>query len=92
VSVDYLNKPKEIFNEIGNVYCILGASATYPCLTDAFPRRHSRFGYVRMIWNIFSSLVHSFIILISFMPAKCDDISPNPGRSDPMYVVWATKK
>jgi hypothetical protein len=48
-----------------DVYYVQVASVTYQCLTDAFPQRHSRFSYVQMIWNIFSLLDHSFIILTS---------------------------
>lgn len=28
----------------------------------------------------------------SFEPPSCDDISPNPGRSDPMYIIKATRQ
>ena len=27
-----------------------------------------------------------------FEPATCEDISPNPGRSDPLFIVKAAKK
>ena len=27
-----------------------------------------------------------------FDPATCEDISPNPGRSDPLFIVKAAKK
>ena len=50
------------------------------------------------IWLQTNDLEHIFIVGSFFHysglfdPAKCDDISPNPGLSDPMYVVSATKK
>jgi len=91
VSVDYLNKPKEIFNEIGRV--LRPGGKCYISMSNrCFPTKAFQ------IWLRTNDLEHIFIVgsffhyTDKFMPAKCDDISPNPGRSDPMYVVWATKK
>jgi len=91
VSIDYLNKPKEIFDEIGRVLrpggeCLLSMS------NRCFPTKAFQ------IWLQTSDLEHIFIVGSFFHysglfePAKCDDISPNPGRSDPMFVVKAKRK
>ena len=91
VSVDYLNKPKEIFAEIGRVLrpggvCLLSMS------NRCFPTKAFR------IWLNTNDLEHVFIAGSFFHysglfdgPA-CDDISPNPGRSDPLFIVKAAKK
>eukprot|EP00591_Stephanopyxis_turris_P010895 CAMPEP_0195510906 /NCGR_PEP_ID=MMETSP0794_2-20130614/3408_1 /TAXON_ID=515487 /ORGANISM="Stephanopyxis turris, Strain CCMP 815" /LENGTH=219 /DNA_ID=CAMNT_0040638417 /DNA_START=279 /DNA_END=938 /DNA_ORIENTATION=+ len=91
VSIDYLNKPKDIFNEIGRVLrpggvCMLAMS------NRCFPTKAFR------IWLQTSDLEHVFIVGSFyhysglFEPASCDDISPNPGRSDPLYIVKAVAK
>lgn len=91
VSVDYLNKPKEIFPEIGRVLrpggvCMLSMS------NRCFPTKAFR------IWLQTSDLEHIFIAGSFFHysglfePPTCDDISPNPGRSDPLFIVKAVKK
>lgn len=90
VSIDYLNKPKQIFTEIGRVLrpggeCLLSMS------NRCFPTKAFR------IWLQTSDLEHIFIAGSFFHysglfePPKCDDISPNPGRSDPLYIVKAKK-
>ena len=90
VSVDYLNKPKEIFNEIGRVLrpggtCLLSMS------NRCFPTKAFR------IWLNTNDLEHIFIVGSFFQytglfgPPSCDDISPNPGRSDPLFIIKATK-
>eukprot|EP00543_Licmophora_paradoxa_P006299 CAMPEP_0202448748 /NCGR_PEP_ID=MMETSP1360-20130828/7548_1 /ASSEMBLY_ACC=CAM_ASM_000848 /TAXON_ID=515479 /ORGANISM="Licmophora paradoxa, Strain CCMP2313" /LENGTH=221 /DNA_ID=CAMNT_0049066457 /DNA_START=116 /DNA_END=781 /DNA_ORIENTATION=+ len=91
VSVDYLNKPKEVFQEIGRVLrpggeCILSMS------NRCFPTKAFQ------IWLQTNDLEHIFIAGSFFHysglfePPSCDDISPNPGATDPMYIVKATKK
>ena len=50
------------------------------------------------IWLQTNDLEHVFIAGAFFHysglfePPKCDDISPNPGRSDPLFIVRANKK
>mmetsp|Transcript_18547 Transcript_18547/g.27505 ORF Transcript_18547/g.27505 Transcript_18547/m.27505 type:complete len:264 (-) Transcript_18547:3176-3967(-) len=91
VSIDYLNKPKEIFTEIGRVLkpggeCFLSMS------NRCFPTKAFQ------IWLQTNDLEHIFIAGSFFHysglfePPKCDDISPNPGLSDPMYIVKAKRK
>lgn len=91
VSIDYLNQPKLIFDEIGRVLrpggtCLLSMS------NRCFPTKAFR------IWLQTSDLEHIFIVGSFFHysglfdPPRCDDVSPNPGRSDPLFVVRADKK
>jgi len=91
VSVDYLNQPKEIFNEIARVLrpggeCIISMS------NRCFPTKAFK------IWLQMNDLEHIFIVGSffhysgKFDPATCEDISPNPGRSDPMFIVKGAKK
>lgn len=91
VSVDYLNKPKQVFKEIGRVLrtggiCMLSLS------NRCFPTKAFR------IWLQTNDTEHVFIAgsffhyTGLFNAPKCDDISPNPGRSDSLFIVRATKK
>lgn len=91
VSVDYLNKPREVFAEIGRVLrpggvCLLSMS------NRCFPTKAFQ------IWLQTNDLEHVFIAGSFFHysglfdPPTCDDVSPNPGRSDPLYIVRAAKK
>lgn len=91
VSVDYLNQPKEIFEEIARVLrpggeCLISMS------NRCFPTKAFK------IWLQTNDLEHIFIVGSffhysgKFDPASCEDISPNPGRSDPMFIVKAAKK
>ncbi|KAL3802707.1 hypothetical protein ACHAWO_007321 [Cyclotella atomus] len=91
VSVDYLNKPQAIFQQIARVLrpggeCIISMS------NRCFPTKAFR------IWLQTNDLEHIFIVgsffhyTGKFEGATCEDISPNPGRSDPMFIVKAAKK
>jgi len=91
VSVDYLNKPKEVFAEIGRVLRP-GGTAMLAISNRCFPTKAFR------IWLQTSDLEHVFIAGSFFHysglfdPPSCDDVSPNPGSSDPVFMVKATKK
>jgi ubiquinone/menaquinone biosynthesis C-methylase UbiE len=117
VSVDYLNKPKQIFQEVGRVLrpggeCMLTMSnrwyVTFCCIQvsrSTTIAQHSLFRLVFsfptkafQIWLQTNDLEHIFIAgsffhyAGMFEPPSCDDISPNPGRSDPLWIVRAKKK
>ncbi|KAL7486706.1 hypothetical protein ACHAW6_012303 [Cyclotella cf. meneghiniana] len=91
VSVDYLNQPRAVFEEIARILrpggeCIISMS------NRCFPTKAFR------IWLQTNDLEHIFIVGSffhysgKFDPAVCEDISPNPGRSDPLFIVKAAKK
>lgn len=91
VSVDYLNKPLEVFREIGRVLrpngvCMLSMS------NRCFPTKAFQ------IWLQTSDVEHVFIAGSffhysgRFNPPLSEDISPNPGRSDPLFIVKAVRK
>ena len=91
VSVDYLNQPREVFAEIGRVLrpggeCILSMS------NRCFPTKAFQ------IWLQTSDIEHVFIAGSFFHYSglfeapTSEDISPNPGRSDPLFIVKAVKK
>mmetsp|Transcript_7742 Transcript_7742/g.16164 ORF Transcript_7742/g.16164 Transcript_7742/m.16164 type:complete len:264 (-) Transcript_7742:1016-1807(-) len=91
VSIDYLNKPLKVCQEIARVLrpggeCILSMS------NRCFPTKAFQ------IWLQTSDLEHIFIAgsffhyAGGFDPPSSLDISPNPGRSDPLYIVKAAKK
>jgi ubiquinone/menaquinone biosynthesis C-methylase UbiE len=91
VSVDYLNKPLQVFKEIGRVLrpggeCMLSMS------NRCFPTKAFQ------IWLQTSDMEHIFIAgsffhySDMFEPPSSKDISPNPGRSDPLFIVKAKRK
>ncbi|CAM9119308.1 unnamed protein product [Laminaria digitata] len=91
VSVDYLNKPLEVFNEIHRVLRP-GGKAIMSMSNRCFPTKAIQ------IWNQTNDMEHIFIVgsyfhyAGGFDPPASHDISPNPGRSDPMYIVEGRKK
>jgi SAM-dependent methyltransferase len=91
VSIDYLNNPKEIFSEVGRVLRP-GGEFLVSMSNRCFPTKAFR------IWLATSDLEHVFMVGSFFHysgmfdPAECKDLSPNPGMSDPLFVVKAAKK
>jgi len=92
VSVDYLNKPKEIFEEIGRVLKP-GGMAMIAISNRCFPTK---------AWNLWlrtNDMEHVFIVGSFFHFTSgvfeepvCKDVSPNPGASDPMFIIKGMKK
>ena len=91
VSVDYLNQPQKVFDEIARVLRP-GGEAIISMSNRCFPTKAFR------IWLQTNDLEHIFIVGSffhfsgKFEPATCEDRSPNPGRSDPLFIVKAAKK
>lgn len=92
VSVDYLTKPREIFSEIGRVLRP-GGMGIVSISNRCFPTKAWK------LWLGTNDLEHIFITGSFFHyaggvfePPSCKDVSPNPGRSDPMYIITAVKK
>lgn len=90
VSVDYLTKPLEIFKEMHRVLKPGGLAAM------SFSNR-CFFTKAISIWTSTGDIDHVMIVgsyfhyTGGFEPPRALDISPNPGRSDPMYIVYSRK-
>mmetsp|Transcript_35090 Transcript_35090/g.89774 ORF Transcript_35090/g.89774 Transcript_35090/m.89774 type:complete len:313 (+) Transcript_35090:193-1131(+) len=94
VSVDYLNRPREVFKEMHRVLKP-GGVAMMSFSNRCFPTK------AVSIWTSSGDLDHVWIVgsyfhyTPGFTAPKSRDISPAPGMfgmaSDPMYVVYATK-
>ena len=91
VSVDYLTRPLEVFSEIGRVLRP-GGVAIMSQSNRCFPTK------AIAIWLNTNDLEHIFIVgsyfhySMKFGPPESLDISPNPGRSDPMFIIKAEAK
>ncbi|KAL8464039.1 hypothetical protein ACS0TY_033825 [Phlomoides rotata] len=90
VSVDYLAKPIDVFKEMGRVLKP-GGLAVISFSNRCFWTK------AISIWTSTGDADHVMIVGAyfhyagGFEPPKGVDISPNPGRTDPMYVVYSTK-
>lgn len=90
VSVDYLCKPLEVFKEMHRVLKPGGLAAM------SFSNR-CFWTKAISIWTSTGDLDHCLIVGAyfhyagGFEPPQALDISPNPGRTDPMYVIFSRK-
>lgn len=90
VSVDYLTKPLAVFKEMNRVLKP-GGLAIMSFSNRCFWTK------AISIWTSTSDADHVMIVgsyfhyAGGFEPPKAVDISPNPGRSDPMYIVYSKK-
>ncbi|KAG9144081.1 hypothetical protein Leryth_013732 [Lithospermum erythrorhizon] len=90
VSVDYLTKPLDIFKEMSRILKPGGLAIM------SFSNR-CFFTKAISIWTSTGDADHVMIVgsyfhyAGGFEPPQAVDISPNPGRSDPMYIVYSRK-
>ncbi len=90
VSVQYLIRPLEIFGEVRRVLKP-GAPFIVFFSNRMFPTKAVR------IWQVLrdeqrAELVRTYFRLAGgYDEAVFHDLSPNPGVTDPLYVVWARK-
>ncbi|XP_031093941.1 LOW QUALITY PROTEIN: uncharacterized protein LOC115998498 [Ipomoea triloba] len=90
VSVDYLTKPIDIFKEMSRVLKPGGVAIM------SFSNR-CFWTKAISIWTSTGDADHVLIVgsyfhyAGGFEPPEAVDISPNPGRSDPMYIVYSRK-
>ncbi|KXZ45829.1 hypothetical protein GPECTOR_50g623 [Gonium pectorale] len=95
VSVDYLNKPLEIFKEMHRVLKP-GGTAYMSFSNRCFPTKAislwTATGDADHIWIVGSYFHYS--VPGGFTEPKCKDITPKAlfGRTDPMYAVFASKQ
>ncbi|XP_057968070.1 uncharacterized protein LOC131157740 [Malania oleifera] len=90
VSVDYLTKPLDVFKEVCRVLKP-GGLALMSFSNRCFWTK------AISIWTSTGDADHAMIVgsyfhyAGGFEPPQAVDISPNPGRSDPMYIVYSRK-
>ncbi|EEF48095.1 methyltransferase, putative [Ricinus communis] len=90
VSVDYLTKPLDVFKEMGRILKP-GGLAVMSFSNRCFWTK------AISIWTSTGDADHIVIVgsyfhyAGGFEPPQAVDISPNPGRTDPMYIVYSRK-
>ncbi|KAK7272765.1 hypothetical protein RJT34_29588 [Clitoria ternatea] len=90
VSVDYLTKPLDVFKEMSRILKP-GGLAIMSFSNRCFWTK------AISIWTSTGDVDHVMIVgsyfhyAGGFEPPQAVDISPNPGRSDPMYIVYSRK-
>ncbi|XP_015966393.1 uncharacterized protein LOC107490140 [Arachis duranensis] len=90
VSVDYLTKPLDVFKEMRRILKP-GGLAIMSFSNRCFWTK------AISIWTSTGDADHVMIVGAyfhyagGFEPPQAVDISPNPGRSDPMYIVYSRK-
>ncbi|KAK4749593.1 hypothetical protein SAY87_027042 [Trapa incisa] len=90
VSVDYLTRPLDVFKEMSRILKP-GGQAIMSFSNRCFWTK------AISIWTSTGDTDHVMIVGAyfhyagGFEPPQAVDISPNPGRSDPMYIVYSKK-
>jgi SAM-dependent methyltransferase len=88
VSVQYLVRPAEVFAEIGRVLAP-GAPLIVTFSNRCFPTK------AVAVWQMLDDREHAELVGLycrlsgAFGPSRAFDVSPNPGRTDPLFAVVA---
>jgi SAM-dependent methyltransferase len=88
VSVQYLTRPTDVFAEVGRVL-VPGAPFVVTFSNRCFPTK------AVALWQALSDEDHARLVRTyfdlsgAFEPAQTYDLSPAPGRSDPLFAVVA---
>lgn len=88
VSVQYLTRPVEVFAEVGRVL-VPGSPFIVTFSNRCFPTK------AVAVWQMLGDEDHAQLVATyfrlsgAFGGAQAYDLSPNPGRSDPLYAVTA---
>ena len=91
VSMQYLTNPIEVFKEIARVLvpegvcCVSFSNRMFPTKAVAAWRMAGDEDHARLVETY-------FIESLGFQTPEFKDISPNPGRTDPLFVVMAKAK
>lgn len=90
VSVQYLLRPVEVFADVLRV--LRPAAPFFVSFSNrCFPTKATA------LWLNMSDAQHGELVRVYFQRAggwddiRVEDISPKPGRTDPLFVVWARK-
>ena len=90
VSVQYLLHPAEVFADVARVLRP-GAPFLVSFSNRCFPTKATA------LWLNLTDAQHMALVQLYFAegglwtPAEAADLSPAPGRSDPLFVVWARR-
>jgi SAM-dependent methyltransferase len=90
VSVQYLLHPEEVFAEVARVLTP-GAPFVVSFSNRCFPTKATR------LWLFTDDAQHQSLVRLYFerggawADVQAVDLSPQPGRSDPLFVVWARR-
>jgi SAM-dependent methyltransferase len=90
VSVQYLTRPAEVFAEVGRVL-VAGAPFAVLYSNRCFPTK------AVAVWQMLGNREHADLIGLYFRLSgmfeqpQAYDLSPNPGKSDPLYAVVAAR-
>lgn len=88
VSVQYLTRPAEVFAEVGRVlqpggpFVVTYSNRCFPTKAVAAWQMLDDRGHADLIGMYFA-------LSGAFGPVRAYDLSPNPGRSDPLFAVVA---
>ena len=90
VSIDYLTNPVAVLREVGRVLKV-GSPVVVTFSNRCFPTKATR------LWLATDDAQHGALVRMYFgrggrwEDIEAVDLSPTPGRTDPLFVVWARR-